>query len=135
MRNQAKLLYAVLLAVSSIFLASCATAPSGSSTKSQAELLTQAGFRVHTAQSPQQLTYVQTLPAKKVVLNQYQDKPLYLVCTDPDSKQCYLGDKEAYQRYQQSATRACISADQCQVSEHRWDPEALTLWMDSQGGG
>jgi hypothetical protein len=135
MRNQATCLSAALMAIISLVLVGCATAPSGNSTKSQSELLTQAGFRAHTARSPQQLTYVQTLPAQKVVLNQYEDKPLYLVCTDPDSQQCFLGDRTAYDRYQQLAIRECIASSQCKVSEHRWDPEALTMWMDSQGGG
>ena len=70
------------------------------------------------------MAYLNTLPAKKVVSNQYQDKVLYLVCTDPDSKQCYLGDEAAYQRYQQMAIQQSISEDQHKVSEDRWDPEA-----------
>jgi hypothetical protein len=126
----------VMLMVIGMVLAGCATGPSGSSaTPGQDQLLSQAGFRVYKANSPEKLTYIQTLPAKKVVLNQYQDKPLYLVCTDPDSKQCFLGDEAAYRRYQQMATKVCLAEDQCQVMEHRWDPQALQMWMDSQGGG
>jgi hypothetical protein len=69
------------------------------------------------------------------VLNQYNDKPLYLVCTDPDSKQCFVGDQAAYQRYQQLGVQQAISEDQRDVQEHRWDPEAWQMWVDSQGGG
>ena len=98
-------------------------------------MLKAAGFRTHTAQDAQQLAYIQTLPAKKVVLNQYQDKPLYLVCTDPDSKQCFLGDQAAYKRYQQMAIQQSISEDQHKVMEERSDPEAQQMWVNSQGGG
>jgi hypothetical protein len=136
MRNKAALLSGLLVFITGLFLAGCATAPSGSSSAaSQSDLLTQSGFKTYTANSPQKLTYIQTLPAKKVVLNQYQEKPLYLVCTDPDSKQCFLGDEAAYQRYQRSATQVCLATEQCQVSEHRWDPQAWQMWVDSQGGG
>lgn len=125
---------AVLTAVLGLALVGCATGPTGASAPTQADLLRQAGFVVHTANSDQRLAYIQTLPAKKVVLNQYQHKPLYLVCTDPDSKQCFLGDKAAYERYQQLAIQESFSEDQQKVSEERWDPVAWNMWVDSQGG-
>ena len=87
------------------------------------------------ANSPQRLAYIHTLPAKKVVLNQYQEKPLYLVCTDPEARQCFLGDQAAYERYQRLAIQQSISEDEINVQEHRWDPEALQMWVNSQGGG
>jgi hypothetical protein len=75
------------------------------------------------------------MPAKKVVSNQYKGQALYLVCTDPGSKQCYLGDKAASQRYQQMAIQQNLSEDQHKVSQDRWGPEATQMWVDSQGGG
>jgi hypothetical protein len=135
MKNRVILIYAVLVAVIGIFLVGCATAPSGSTGTTQADLLAQAGFKAHSPNSSQRMAYVQTLPAKKVVLNQYNEKPLYLVCTDPDSKQCYVGDQAAYERYKELATQQAISEDQRNVQEHRWDPEAWQMWVDSQGGG
>jgi hypothetical protein len=135
MRDKATLRCVMLMLMGGIFLVGCATAPSSNPANSQADLLSQAGFKAYNAHSPQTLTYIQTLPVKKVVLNQYQDKPLYLVCMDPNSKQCFLGDQAAYERYQRAATQVCLSADQCQVQEHRWDPEAWQMWVDSQGGG
>jgi hypothetical protein len=128
------ILYVFLAAVISLLLVGCASAPSGSSTPTQADLLKQSGFRFHSDQD-EHVAYIKTLPAKKVVLNQYQDKPLYLVCTDPDSKTCFVGDQAAYERYQQMAIKQAISDDQLKVQEHRWDPEAWNMWVDSQGGG
>ena len=127
---------AVMMAVIGIFLAGCATGPSSgpAASKSQADLLKDAGFRMHTAKDAH-VAYVQTLPAKKVVSNKYQDKVLYLVCTDPASKQCFLGDEAAYKRYQQMAIQQSLSEDLHKVSEDRWDPEALQMWADSQGAG
>jgi len=125
---------AVMTAVVSIFLVGCATAPSGGAGKSQSDLLREAGFTAYTPKSPEKLAYLNTLPAKKVVSNKYQDQVHYLVCTDPDSKQCYLGDKAAYQRYQQLAVQESIAEDQRKISEEHSDPEFWRLWVDSQGG-
>lgn len=134
MKNRTVLASIVLLAVISLFLAGCATAPSSSAPPTQSDLLKQSGFKIHSAQD-EHVAYIQTLPAKKVVLNQYQDKPLYMVCTDPDAKSCFIGDKAAYERYKQLAIQNAISEDQHNVQEHRWDPEAWNMWVDSQGGG
>jgi hypothetical protein len=125
---------AVMTAVIGIALVGCATGPSSGPGQSQTDLLKAAGFRTHTAQGGN-VAYLYTLPAKKVVLNKYQDKPVYLVCTDPDSKQCFLGDEAAYQRYQQMAIQKSISEDQRNVMEERSDPEAQQMWVNSQGGG
>jgi hypothetical protein len=136
MRGKAAwLFYVILAAVLGVALVGCATAPSSAPSKSQADLLKDAGFRVHSPKSSQHLSYLDTLPAKKVVSNKYKDQVLYLVCTDPGSKQCYLGDKAAYDRYQRLAIQQSISEDMHKVSEDRWDPEALQMWVDSQGGG
>jgi len=126
----------MMMVVLGIVLAGCATGPSSSPAagKSQADLLRDAGFKTHTAQGGH-VAYVQTLPAKMVVSNQYQGKVVYLVCTDPNSKQCFLGDEAAYRRYQQSAIQQSLSEDQHKVSETRFDPEAQQMWVDSQGGG
>ena len=94
MRNRTVLFCVLLGVVIGFFLVGCATAPSGgSASASQSDLLKQAGFRIYTATSPEKLTYIQTLPVKKVVLNQYQDKPLYLVCTEPNSNSAFWGTK------------------------------------------
>jgi hypothetical protein len=124
---------ALMIAVVSIFLVSCATTPPGGTGKSQADLLRQAGFTAYTPKTAEKLAYVNTLPAKKVVSNKYQGQVRYLVCTDPDSKQCYLGDKAAYQRYQQLAIQESFAAEHYQVSEEHEDPEFWSLWLASQG--
>jgi hypothetical protein len=125
---------AVMTAVVSIFLVGCAIAPYGQAGRSQSELLQEAGFTAYTPKTPEKLAYLNTLPAKKVVSNKYQGQTHYLVCTDPDSKQCYLGDKAAYQRYQQLAIQESIAEDQRKISEEHSDPEFWRLWVDSQGG-
>jgi len=126
---------AVMMVVLGIALAGCATAPSGSPAKSQDDLLTAAGFTPHVANTPQSLAYLKTLPPQEIVQHRYKGTNRYLVCTDQNSKACYVGDEAAYQRYQNLANQADIAASKRTVKEERWDPEALLLWADSQGAG
>jgi hypothetical protein len=127
----------IMTALIGIALVGCASAPSAAPTAgtSQTDLLQAAGFRNYTAKTAKHVAYLNTLPAKKVVSNNYKGQVLYLVCTSPGSKQCYLGDKSAYDRYQKLAIQNSLSEDQRKVIEDRWDPEATEMWVDSQGGG
>jgi len=125
---------AVMAAVIALVLAGCAAGQYGG-TASQADLLSQAGFIKRTESSPERLAAIHTLPAKKVVSNEYKGKVLYLVCTEANSNNCFLGDKAAYDKYQQLAIQKSISEDQRKVLEHRSDPQFWQMWMDSQGGG
>ena len=126
---------ALMAAVIGIFLVGCATAPSGTPAKSQDDLLTAAGFTPHVANTPQSLAYLKTLPPQEIVQHRYKGTNRYLVCTDQNSRACYVGDEAAYQRYQNLANQADIAARKRTVKEERWDPEAQLLYMDSQGGG
>ncbi|MFA4902707.1 MAG: hypothetical protein WC600_08165 [Desulfobaccales bacterium] len=135
MRTRAALLYAMLAVVIGLFIVGCVTAPSSSPATSQADLLAQAGFTLRTADTPKRLAYINSLPAQKVVQQNYKGKTHYVVCPDPSTKQCYVGDEGAYQRYQQLSLQQNISAERHAVSEQHWDPEYWTLYADSQGAG
>ena len=134
-RDRASWIGCVLLAVViAIVLAGCAGAPSSSSSspKSQDDLLTAAGFTSYMAKTPQSLAYLNTLPPQEIVKHSYQGTNRFLVCTDQNSKACYVGDEAAFQRYQNLANQEDIAARKRNVSQERWDPEALQLWADSQ---
>jgi hypothetical protein len=124
--------YVLLAAVLGIALVGCAAAPSSSPPKSQDDLLTAAGFTSYTANTPQSLAYLKTLPPQEIVQHRYEGTNRYLVCTDQNSRACYVGDEAAFQRYQNLANQADIDAKKRTVSQERWDPEALQLWADSQ---
>lgn len=127
--------YVLLAAALGFALAGCAAAPVGSTPRSQDDLLTAAGFTMHTAKTPKSLAYLQTLPPQEIVKHSYEGANRFLVCTDHNSKACYVGDEAAFQRYQNLASQEDIAARKRNVSQERWDPEALTLWADSQGAG
>ena len=133
--SAARLGLAVMTAVIGVALMGCAAAPSVSPSKSQDDLLTAAGFTSYVANTPQSLAYLKTLPPQEIVQHRYKGTNRYLVCTDQNSKACYVGDDAAFQRYQNLANQADIAASKRTVSQDRWDPEAQLLYMDSQGGG
>jgi hypothetical protein len=127
--------YVLLAAVLGIALVGCAAAPSSSLPRSQDDLLAAAGFTSYMAKTPQSLAYLKTLPPQEIVKHQYEGTNRFLVCTDQNSKACYVGDEAAFQRYQNLANQEDIAASKRNVKEERWDPEALQLWADSQGAG
>jgi hypothetical protein len=129
--------YVLLAAVLGIAVVGCAAAPAPSSRapKSQDDLLTAAGFTSYTAKTPKSLAYLKTLPPQEIVKHRYEGTNRFLVCTDQNSKACYVGDEAAFQRYQNLAAQEELAAKQRNVSQERWDPEALQLWADSQGAG
>ena len=127
--------YVLLAAVLAIAVLGCAAAPSSSQPRSQDDLLTAAGFTTYVAKTPKSLAYLTTLPPQEIVQHRYQGTNRFLVCTDQNSKACYVGDEAAFQRYQNLANQEDIAARKRNVKEERWDPEALQLWADSQGAG
>jgi hypothetical protein len=127
--------YFLLATVLGIALVGCAAAPSSSPPKSQDDLLTAAGFTSYLAKTPQSLAYLKTLPPQEIVQHRYEGTNRFLVCTDQNSKACYVGDEAAFQRYQNLANQEDLAARKRTVSQERWDPEALQLWADSQGAG
>ena len=127
--------YVLLAAALGFALSGCAAAPSASAPKSQDDLLAAAGFTSYVAKTPQSVAYLQTLPPQEIVKHRHQGTNRFLVCTDQNSKTCYVGDEAAFQRYQNLASQEELAARKRTVSQERWDPEALTLWADSQGAG
>jgi hypothetical protein len=131
----------VLMVAMGFWLAGCATPPGGGASAgagagpSQTDLLRQAGFRVYTANTPTKIAYLNTLPVGQVVSNNFKGQTHYLVRTDPNSPQCYVGTPAAYQQYQQLAAAAIIAQSQQKVAAQRFDPEATEMWADSQGAG
>jgi hypothetical protein len=129
--------FVLLVAVLGIALLGCAAGPgpSSSAPRSQDDLLNAAGFRTYVAKTPKSLSYLKTLPPQEIVKHHYQGTNRFLVCTDQNSKACYVGDEAAFQRYQNLAAQEDLAASKRNVSQERWDPEATELWADSQGAG
>ena len=96
-----KLTSAVLAMLIIAVLVSCAGTGKISPFKMD-EMLVQAGFQLHTADTPKKLHFLKSLPQNELVHKTYNEKMFYFYM-DGASCQCvYVGDKQAYQRFKQS---------------------------------
>ena len=65
------------------------------------EMLVQAGFQLHTADTTKKLDFLKSLPQNELVQGTYNEKVSYFY-VDGSSCQCmYVGDEQAYQRFRQ----------------------------------
>ena len=66
------------------------------------ELLVRAGFELRTADTPNKLNFIKSLPLKKVVAKKQNGKLHYLYVVDTSSCKCmYVGNGQNYQRLRQ----------------------------------
>jgi hypothetical protein len=111
-----------------IFLAACAEMAS-SNTKS---LLSAAGFRVRTPETPRQKEIYAGLPPYKVERATVNDKIFY-VYKDEKAGVAYIGREPEYQRYQQLCIQQRIAQDQYMAAE--MDRQAAWRWYRGYGVG
>ena len=93
-------------AVSTLFVAGCAEMGSGNTTS----LLSAAGFRLRTPQTPKQQQMYAALPSYKVERATVQGHTFY-VYKDEKAGVAYVGREQEYQNYQQLAVQQQIAQD------------------------
>src|SRR6476661_8561629 len=101
MKTQQSQLNVILIfaaAVTALFVAGCAEMGSGNTTS----LLTAAGFRAHTPQTPRQQQIYAALPPYKVERATVKGHVFY-VYKDEKAGVAYIGREQEYQNYQQLA--------------------------------
>ena len=98
------LIFAV--AAATLFVASCAEMGAGNTTS----MLSAAGFRAHTPQTPKQQQLYAALPPYKVERATVQGHVFY-VYKDEKAGVAYVGREQEYQRYQQLAIQQQIAQD------------------------
>ena len=74
------------------------------------KLLTTAGFKMGVADTPQKLTELKKLPQREMVPHEEGDKLVYIYADAQNCKCAFLGDEEAYKKYQK-VTQAKQTAD------------------------
>ena len=98
------------IAVATLFVAGCAEMGSGNTTS----LLSAAGFRVRTPQTPKQQQIYAALPPYKVERATVQGHVFY-VYKDEKAGVAYVGREQEYQRYQQMAIQQQIAQNYYQA--------------------
>lgn len=93
--------------VGALFLAGCASVGSGNTTS----LLTAAGFRARTPQTPKQQEMYAALPPYKVEQASIPGKGVFYVYKDANAGVAYIGREQEYQQYKQLCIQQQIASD------------------------
>jgi hypothetical protein len=110
-----------------LFLTGCAGVGSATTTS----LLTAAGFRARTPQTPKQQQIYAALPAYQVQRATVPGKGVFYVYKDEKAGLAYVGREQEYQRYQQLAIQQQIAQEQYMAAEMQAD--AAWRWYGGWG--
>ncbi len=112
--------WAAILAAFALALSACAAIQNQNAMDIE-RLLAASGFQMRLADTPEKIAHLQTLTQRKLVPHQHQGK-LYYVYADATSCQCiYVGNEQAYQRYQNLALQKQIADEQRMAAEMNAD--------------
>ena len=110
-----------------ILFASCA----GMGSSNTESLLTAAGFRARTPQTPKQQQIYAALPPYQVQRATVPGKGVFYVYKDEKSGVAYVGREPEYQRYQQLAIQQQIAQNQIAAAE--MEQQAALDWYGGFG--
>jgi hypothetical protein len=110
-----------------IFLAGCASMGSANTES----LLTAAGFRARTPQTPKQQQIYAALPPYQVERATVPGKGTFYVYKDEKSGLAYIGREQEYQRYQQLAVQQQIAQNYYMAAE--MERAAAWQWYGAWG--
>jgi len=110
-----------------LFLTGCAGMGSANTTS----LLTAAGFRARTPQTPKQQQMYAALPPYQVQRATVAGKGVFYVYKDEKAGVAYVGREHEYQRYQQLAIQQQIAQNQIMAAE--MEQQAALDWYGGFG--
>jgi hypothetical protein len=113
--------------VTSLFLSGCAGMGSANTTS----LLTAAGFRARTPQTPKQQQIYAALPPYQVERATVPGKGVFYVYKDEKAGLAYVGREQEYQQYQQLAIQQQIAQNQIAAAE--MERAAAWQWYGAWG--
>lgn len=101
----------VVLVLIALILAGCASLEARH-TRDLEQMLTDAGFQMRAADSPEALAYLQTLPARKMLVGSADGTPQYAYA-NPTGCQClYVGNELHYEELRKLQRDRALAADQ-----------------------
>jgi hypothetical protein len=125
-RNSNIIIFLIMLA-GAILLAGCASMGSANTEA----LLTAAGFRARTPQTPKQQQIYAALPPYQVERATVPGKGVFYVYKDEKSGLAYIGREQEYQGYQQLAIQQRIAQNQIAAAE--MERAAAWQWYGAWG--
>jgi hypothetical protein len=113
--------------IGALFLSGCASAGSANTTS----LLTAAGFRARTPQTPKQQQMYAALPPYQVEQATVPGKGVFYVYKDQNAGVAYIGREQEYQRYQQLAVQQQIAQNYYMAAQ--MEQAAAWQWYGAWG--
>ena len=114
------------LAAAAMLLAGCATEQE--IVQGRENVLAAAGFTIRLANTPARQQELATLPPHRFVFQERDGKTVF-VYADPLVCHClYIGDEQAYRRYQQMAFQQQIADQQLQAAQMNWSGWSWGPW-------
>jgi hypothetical protein len=126
-RSQSNVILIFAVAVTTLFVAGCAEMGSGNTTS----LLTAAGFRARTPQTPKQQQIYAALTPYQVQRATIPGKGVFYVYKDEKAGIAYVGREQEYQRYHQLAVQQQIAQNYYMAAE--MDRAAAFGWYGAWG--
>jgi hypothetical protein len=121
------MVFAFVAAAAALLVAGCAEMGSANTTS----LLTAAGFRARTPQTPTQQQIYASLPPYQVERATVKGKGVFYVYKDEKAGLAYIGREQEYQRYQQLAIQQQIVQERYMAAEMERD--AAWQWYGAWG--
>jgi hypothetical protein len=125
--TQSNIVLLILAAATALLLAGCESMGSANTTS----LLTAAGFRARTPQTPQQQQIYAALPPYQVQRATVKGKGVFYVYKDEKAGIAYVGREQEYQQYQQLAIQQQIAQNYYMAAE--MERAAAWQWYGAWG--
>jgi hypothetical protein len=125
--SKTNMVFIFVVAAAALFLAGCESMGSANTTS----LLTAAGFRARTPQTPQQQQIYAALPPYQVQRATVKGKGVFYVYKDEKAGIAYVGREQEYQRYQQLAIQQQIAQNYYMAAE--MERAAAWQWYGAWG--
>jgi hypothetical protein len=125
--TRSNVIFVFVAAAAALLTAGCAEMGSGNTTS----LLTAAGFRTRTPQTPQQQQIYAALPPYQVERATIKGKGVFYVYKDEKAGLAYVGREQEYQRYQQLAIQQQIAQERYMAAE--MERAAAWQWYGAWG--
>ena len=126
-KSNANIILIFAAALVAAILAGCAGVGTGNTTS----LLSAAGFRARTPETPKQQQLYAALPPYQVERATVKGKGVFYVYKDEKAGVAYVGREQEYQRYQQLAVQQQIAQDQYMAAQMQAD--AAWGWYGAWG--
>jgi hypothetical protein len=125
--TESNIIFIFVAAAAALSVAGCAEMETANTTS----LLSAAGFRARTPQTPKQKEIYAALPAYHVERATIKGKGVFYVYKDEKAGIAYVGREQEYQRYQQLAIHQQIAQDYYMAAE--MDRAAAWGWYGAWG--